>query len=63
MIIGIIILIIFALGIFGLRQSAKKYGGPIVNTYMNVMDIVHWIKLIGVVILLIFLFVMFGHKR
>jgi len=63
MIIGIIILIIFVFGILKLRQTASKYGGPIVNTYMNVMDMVHWVKLIGVIILLLIIFIVFPHTN
>jgi len=56
-IIGIIFLVIFAMGVIAFRQSAKNYGGPVVNTYMNFYDIYVWIKVIMAILLIALLFI------
>ena len=61
-IIGIIFLVIFAMGVIAFRQSAKNYGGPVVNTYMNFYDIYVWIKVIMAILLIALLFI-FAKKK
>ena len=65
-IIGIVFLVIFAIGVIAFRQSDKNYRDPVVNKYMkiyyNVYDIYVWIKFIGAILLISLIFI-FGKRK
>ena len=63
MIIGILILVIFILGIISLRRLFRKQGGVAVNAAIDFMNILQWIKFIGVIVLLLFIFFLYAHKK
>ena len=63
MIIGILILVIFILGIISLRRLFRKQGGVAVNAAIDFMNILQWIKFIGVIVLLLFIFFLYDHKK
>ena len=63
MIIGILILVIFVLGSISLRKLFRKHGGVALNAAIDFMNVLQWIKFIGIIVLSLFIFFLYAHKK